>query len=1380
MSVPIWSTPAGDLGTIPELNYFAVGLQAYDSQDPARPVSFELVAGTAPAGIHVDGYGLIAGSPEISTKNIKEATSKFAVRARSADYFEEIINDGATFTLTNPVPVTINRIVAIINGTEILPATFEKSETNMFTVTLSRMLTAGETVAVYLYGSADPAPDYQEQFTGDGSTTEYIMSDLIGPAIARVVTLMNGNTILASTFTKTITGIFTITLAQPLGVGEILTAKLYQLAAQVSSYTESFSLINTKLKYVLSNYIDFDVHRVLAVSNSSEIRYCTFKRTSVGVVTITLDKVIETGESLVISLYQTGTAVADRTFTITVVGENPPTILKYDPLGTYFDGQFVDIDITALDLDPDDTLTWDLTAGRLPNGITLDRTTGKISGYIVPFYVSGSEASIINSVGLDSAPYDSYVYDDTSPTTEYFSITSPGTDVFVKYQFSVSVSDGKYSDTKSYNLRIISSSDVIVSSDQITVDSTLFTADQKKVYSPLMLDAPGEIGPFQHDNYFLYKFDAVDYNGDKLEYYIDNQTEIGLDSNLLDSVPYDPSGIGLPSYLTLDADTGWLRGTVPVMTELETVYKFNVRARKKTIHDTALDGSTIRYYTSRRQQYQLTVLGRLENTVTWTTGQNLGSVDNGEVSELYIAATSTTESPVYYELLEGSRSRLPQGLKLLDDGLIVGKTTFSTFECDGGTTTYDKNDFNIDETTIDQTFQFTVRVFDVNNIDPDTVSPSVTGIATDGLVTVAASGTFVTGQLFNITDMRVTTFTGVTVFDATGRISFSALATAPAAGIAVYVSGTNSGNATGISAGTYYIASSPPPTTSEATLITTAPGTTPVGVLTTSGTTTTGLAFKTNGSPIGFAPGVYYVVAGAYDGDFYFTRSITGTAFKLATSYSNAMAETPIPITVTKTCVVSNSVVVTTPNITYIQTTGEATVTYGTYLRGQRFHVIAVTAGAGPSAAVGFTTGDYYVIDDVTGTEITLSSSYPNARHRIPITSVTKSGTLESSTVEISSVYQTVDSTREFTLRLNKAHNKPCDDLYMQSRLQKDSRDYLNTNILLNSDVIPPEDLYRANDSFFGVTKHLRLLIANGVNPTTAADYVSILARAHYTKPLYFGDIKTARALNPDNSVRYEVVYLDVLDNLKGADGQNVSTAIDAIPNKIKLTIDSQYVLSDSAITIDGISKLYPNNLVNMRRIVIRGLGQVNKALPDWMVDTQADGSVLGFTTGCVLAYVAPGAAEKIAFRIREKIANLGYSFTDLNVVIDRYVWDNNLSANYDRAEDRFYSEKPTTFDMYSQSYTPDFDSEGTPIYPTSMWPVSFVDPILSPDGITYEYPYNQYVNNPLSFPIVAKTTFDGGSVNFFAYRDEYAAQDQGDAYLKFPRLHIYHTQNTK
>jgi hypothetical protein len=70
-----------------------------------------------------------------------------------------------------------------------------------------------------------------------------------------------------------------------------------------------------------------------------------------------------------------------------------------------------------------------------------------------------------------------------------------------------------------------------------------------------------------------------------------------------------------------------------------------------------------------------------------------------------------------------------------------------------------------------------------------------------------------------------------------------------------------------------------------------------------------------------------------------------------------------------------------------------------------------------------------------------------------------------------------------------------------------------------------------------------------------------------------------------------------------------------------------------------------------------------------------------------------------------------------------------------------------------------------------------FVDPLLAPDGITLEYPYNPRVADPASRQKGTITTFDGNSMQFFAHKDAYATQDQGDAYLKWPKMNIFHMQ---
>ena len=303
MGYPVWETPSGDLGTIPEANYFEFFLKAYDQTDPVRPVSFELVAGQPPVGMHINPYGSIQGNPETIIKvggvpaNVSQAvTSQFAVRARVSDAYQE--------------------------------------------------------------------------FTGDGSTT----------------------------------------------------------------------------KFILNSPINFPVYRVIFLVNQ-EPRTGTYKVDSNGIMTVTMNEPPAVGTTLVVSVYRSDSTVTDRTFSITVIGENAPQILSTTLLGSYQDGRYVEIDINTIDLDvPGDVLTWYISDGQLPKGLALNSSTGIISGYIIPLK----------------------------------------TFAFHEYNFTVTVTDSKQSDSVTLTLKVVSQAALNASSIDITSDLSYLTIDETFKYNPIL------------------------------------------------------------------------------------------------------------------------------------------------------------------------------------------------------------------------------------------------------------------------------------------------------------------------------------------------------------------------------------------------------------------------------------------------------------------------------------------------------------------------------------------------------------------------------------------------------------------------------------------------------------------------------------------------------------------------------------------------------------------------------------------------------------------------------------------------------------------------------------------------------------------------------
>jgi hypothetical protein len=88
MAQPVWITPAGSLGTIPEAVFYQLTLLAYDpSPDPGTEIYYQLIAGTLPAGIQCSANGLIAGVPRAvaSLQGVplavnRDVTSKFTIR----------------------------------------------------------------------------------------------------------------------------------------------------------------------------------------------------------------------------------------------------------------------------------------------------------------------------------------------------------------------------------------------------------------------------------------------------------------------------------------------------------------------------------------------------------------------------------------------------------------------------------------------------------------------------------------------------------------------------------------------------------------------------------------------------------------------------------------------------------------------------------------------------------------------------------------------------------------------------------------------------------------------------------------------------------------------------------------------------------------------------------------------------------------------------------------------------------------------------------------------------------------------------------------------------------------------------------------------------
>jgi hypothetical protein len=372
--------------------------------------------------------------------------------------------------------------------------------------------------------------------------------------------------------------------------------------------------------------------------------------------------------------------LADRTFSITVSGENAPEwITPPGQVAQYFDGtQVYQLQLDYTDRDSTDAVTTKIVAGRLPPGLTLS-SVGTISGVIPP-----SEISSV-PIGYDATPFDVYKFS-ANPSGKNFN-----------YSFTVEISDGKTSNIRAFSIFIWSRSSLSADTIDITADNTFVTADGVNTWLPIILNIPGSIGTVQNNNYFAYKFNGVDFANDQFTFEI--------------------SSGSIPPGLTLDPNSGWLYGYIPDLGLTDLEYSFYVKVYKTD--DTE--------YTSEPLLFSLTVKGPIETNIFWQTPDSiagraldpspLGTINSGAVSLLYVEAINISGIVLSYRLKSGSNSSLPQGLSLLPSGNITGRASFNTFSLDGGTTTFDINSVNrgiSTPTTFDLVYVFTVEAYNNN------------------------------------------------------------------------------------------------------------------------------------------------------------------------------------------------------------------------------------------------------------------------------------------------------------------------------------------------------------------------------------------------------------------------------------------------------------------------------------------------------------------------------------------------------------------------------------------------------------------------------------------------------------------------------------------
>jgi hypothetical protein len=250
-------------------------------------------------------------------------------------------------------------------------------------------------------------------------------------------------------------------------------------------------------------------------------------------------------------------------------------------------------------------------------------------------------------------------------------------------------------------------------------------------------------------------------------------------------------------------------------------------------------------------------------------------------------------------------------------------------------------------------------------------------------------------------------------------------------------------------------------------------------------------------------------------------------------------------------------------------------------------------------------------------------------------------------TVTAQDIYELSSIDKTFTLSVKDYSNTEFTNIYVKPYLPLDKRE-IYKRFISDDSIFVPNSIYRTYDMNFGVQSEIKLVLSYGVQQLNIADYVSALQENFYRKHLYFGEVKVAIATDDNNLPLYEVVYIDIVDNLVNSTNQSVSPVIHS-----------------------NNEMYYPSSVPNMKsrleHIVMPNYTYIrvnSYGMPKFMRTPQLnDYRPPGYMSVMPLCYVLPGEGKKILSRIQ----NSGFDFKQFNFEIDRIIVEQDLAGSTDK-----------------------------------------------------------------------------------------------------------------
>ena len=858
----------------------------------------------------------------------------------------------------------------------------------------------------------------------------------------------------------------------------------------------------------------------------------------------------------------TDNQIADRTFQLTITNVAPPTIVPRDvDLGTYFDGDTVDIQLEATEYVLGDNLVWSLNSGELPAGLSLS-PSGQIYGYINEIPAIGPESD----PGWDDTDWDlQYTLSSNVSGTLGWDF-SLGTSSKA-FNFTIQVSDGVQTDLSTYTLLVLpktslSADSTLITADTTRVDGNDLTVDTGTRHKPIIITTQEDFVAQRQGSWYALQLKAVDLDDDVLQYSIPTLSQGSFDEQLSPSTkPYLTAEVNngnitvglvgnttIPTLAPADEIQVLISSTDPISQD-QTLAWYDATVTNYTtiqlVGNTRVSGNIGDFVTQSISSANASIANISPTVGTLTVGGALkigtiaiaGNLITANVGDFITQLGSTANATVTFSVSQGSavdvrftagafNTTTPGNLKINGSNVAIYPVSITSTE------QYVNFNANVgDFITQPSTGANATVIVPHNGFGSNTVNPfdfriqltsgNFTPGAAAGNLRLNGSNVDTYAESINCTTDITTIYTNTNLFrlnilDSTGLANIAGVPTNSYVGdiLAVGVSVAASPNTQGTVG------------FDESRF--------DQGTLAIPATLTVDLD---SGWITGYLPGQipnfadYEFEVQIYKRDY--ANYITGKLFTLRVLgdlYNEVTWLTPSYLGTIENGAISDLYVEALSNTKkpiYYQLNPSVRSNLLTYTRGipGPYQNIPQGLNVKPGGLIsGRVSFELFSLDmdlsAVSGSTATTFDTDPFTNQ--PTTTFDQ-------TFEFSVLAQTFDqtasATRTFTVRVRNRNVAPYENLYLKALFSSYQRiEFLR--IVQDQSVFPPELIYRSNDPWFGVAQSVKMLFLPGLNTNEASTYISAMQTNHFSKRLLFGDVKSAVA-------KQDGVY-DVIENNTG------------------------------------------------------------------------------------------------------------------------------------------------------------------------------------------------------------------------------------------------------